>query len=183
MIHPEDQARLDEAKREMETATGDQLAKAVQRYRILENKAIRRALTDLDVLLSKSPVKSANRMLAFRHIEDASMRLGKDLQECAEPNPYPNSRDTSNATVDPTAAEVTKSTLPPHQARVVEEKAQLDDRLKKLDAFIQHSTIYRALPEEERGRLVKQALLMAEYKAVLVQRILAFNSETPRPAA
>lgn len=112
MIHPEDQARIDEAKAAMEIATGPDQVAAVKRFRITEDKAIRRALTDLDELLSKSPVKSANRMLAYRHIEDASMRLGKDLQECSEPNPYPNSKDTSNTKVDPTAPEVTKVLRP-----------------------------------------------------------------------
>lgn len=109
MIHPEDQERLNRAKKDMEEAAGPtETAIAVRNYRILESKAVRRALTDLDTLLSTSPCKSAHRMLAYRHIEDASMRLGKDLSECAEPNPYPNSRDTGNTVVDPTAPEVRK---------------------------------------------------------------------------
>lgn len=105
MLNPEDQARLDEARREMETATGDAQVAAIRKYRVIENKALRRSLTDLGEMLSKSPVKSRHRSIAFTAIEDSVMRLGKDLSECSEPNPYPNSRNTANLTVDPTAPE------------------------------------------------------------------------------
>lgn len=106
MIHPEDQQRLDEAKAVMENATGPDQAIAIKRYRIMEDKAVRRALTDLDKVLSTSPIKGANRMLAYRHIEDASMRLGKDLQECSGENPYPESLNTATEKVDAPAPEV-----------------------------------------------------------------------------
>jgi hypothetical protein len=105
MLNPEDQARLDKARSEMEAATGDAQAVAIRNFRVIENKALRRSLTDLGELLSKSPVKSRHRSIAFTAIEDSVMRLGKDLSECAEPNPYPNSRDTSNLKVDATAPE------------------------------------------------------------------------------
>lgn len=85
MIHPEDQQRLDEAKAAMESAVGDEQAIAIKRYRILEDKAVRRALTDLDKILSTSPIKSANRMLTFRHIEDANFRIKADLEEAGQP--------------------------------------------------------------------------------------------------
>lgn len=105
MLNPEDQKRLDEALAAMEAATGTDQVTAIRNYRIIENKALRRSLTDLGELLNKSGVKSRHRSIAFTAIEDAVMRLGKDLSECSEPNPYPNSRDTSNTKVDPTAPE------------------------------------------------------------------------------
>lgn len=121
MINPDDQRRLDLAKSDMESAIGDQQETAVRNYRIIENKALRRALTDLGDLLNKSPVKSRNRSIAYTAIEDAVMRLGKDLQECDVPNPYPNSRDTSNTKVDPTAPEAVPTGRPPYQQRVIDE--------------------------------------------------------------
>lgn len=174
MIHPEDKIELERALLAMKVASGAAQADTVKRYRILEDKAICRALTDLDTLLATSPVKSANRMLAFRHIEDASMRLGKDLQECAEPNPYPNSKDTSNVTVDATAPEV--SPMPPYQLRVVIEKAELDAKTMRLKQFIGAKT-FVSIPEDERGRLIKQHALMQEYSSVLESRITQF----PKP--
>jgi hypothetical protein len=50
------------------------------------------------------PVRSSReRSLAVTKLQEAVMWLGMDLKEMGTPNPYPNSRDTSNATVDPTA--------------------------------------------------------------------------------
>jgi hypothetical protein len=171
MIHTEDQARIDEAKLAMEAATGPEQAAATNRFRVIENKAIRRALTDLDVILSRSPIKSANRMLAFRHIEDASMRLGKDLQECSEPNPYPNSKDTSNTIVDATAPEVSK--LPPHQQRVIEERQELENRRQKLSAFF-GTQMFESLNPAEKERMKRQHDMMEGYSTVLGERIAAF---------
>lgn len=45
----------------------------------------------------------ANNKLAYRHIEDASMRLGKVLHHMAAPNPYPKGNDVTTAEVDPQA--------------------------------------------------------------------------------
>jgi hypothetical protein len=46
---------------------------------------------------------SAERTLSLRRLQEAVMWLGMDLKERGAANPYPNSKDPSNAVVDPTA--------------------------------------------------------------------------------
>lgn len=63
--------------------------------------------------------------------------------------------------------------LHPHQQRVVDEKAQLDERLANLLAFFQ-SQVFATLSEAEQSRLRNQARFMDGYAAVLAERIAAF---------
>ena len=65
--------------------------------------------------------------------------------------------------------------LQPHQQRVVTEKAELDEKLAKLDAF-GRTTLFASLPAEEQGRLNRQHSLMEQYSAVLGERIAAFTA-------
>lgn len=65
--------------------------------------------------------------------------------------------------------------LKPHQQRVVDEKAELDERLQKLDAFTR-TPAFERLDEPERGRLIEQAGLMVRYSKILGTRIAAFNT-------
>lgn len=69
----------------------------------------------------------------------------------------------------------TTSTMPPHQQRVVEEKAELDERLAKLVAFTR-TPIFAGLDSAERCRLDQQAATMAMYSDILGDRIAAFPS-------
>lgn len=64
--------------------------------------------------------------------------------------------------------------LPPHQQRVLDEKAELDDRLKKLGVFIKESPVFLKLPEDEKTRLMRQHNCMSEYVLILTARIEAF---------
>ncbi len=64
--------------------------------------------------------------------------------------------------------------LQPHEQRVVDEKAQLDERLGKLFAFFQTEK-FTGLSEAERSRLRNQARFMDGYAAVLEERIAAFS--------
>lgn len=73
--------------------------------------------------------------------------------------------------------------LPPHrphnemeefQQRVVEEKAQLDDKLSRLRPFVL-SNRFATLPSGEQYRMNRQLDLMEQYSAVLAQRIAAFQ--------
>jgi hypothetical protein len=66
-----------------------------------------------------------------------------------------------------------ESDIPPHQLRVLEELAQLTDRLDKLTAFFD-TDIYRSLDVDERGRLKEQCALMGELQRVLSERVAAF---------
>ncbi|AYR23012.1 crAss001_48 related protein [Herbaspirillum rubrisubalbicans] len=63
--------------------------------------------------------------------------------------------------------------LPPHQQRVVGEKAELDDKLIKLTGFI-GTPIFAGLDELEQGRMREQARFMLAYSNTLGARIAAF---------
>lgn len=66
------------------------------------------------------------------------------------------------------------SRLQPHQQRVVGEKAQLDDKLEKLTAFLS-SPRYAALDSGEQHRLSIQINAMRTYSRILGERIKAFG--------
>lgn len=66
--------------------------------------------------------------------------------------------------------------LQPHQQRVVEEKAELDEKLDKLSEFIESSPVFKDLDHTERHRLLRQEGLMFGYSNVLGERIAAFRS-------
>lgn len=61
----------------------------------------------------------------------------------------------------------------PHQIRVISEKTELDERLKKLIVFFDNP-IYVSLPIDEQDRLKRQADHMTNYSVVLGERIAAF---------
>lgn len=63
--------------------------------------------------------------------------------------------------------------LPAHQQRVIGEKAQLDDRLAKLDGFM-GAPLFASLPEPEQKLLKLQADAMHVYRDVLAKRTEAF---------
>jgi len=63
----------------------------------------------------------------------------------------------------------------PHQQRVVDEKTALDDKHNKLRDFLGRDDFVSIVSDEaERERLYRQSSIMAEYSAVLGQRIAAF---------
>jgi hypothetical protein len=64
-------------------------------------------------------------------------------------------------------------TLQPHQQRAVTEKAELDEKIGKLDTF-RHGDIYHTLSVAERDRLTRQYAHMKDYSNVLGERIAAF---------
>lgn len=63
--------------------------------------------------------------------------------------------------------------LQPHQERVVEEKTALEDKIGKLETFIE-GPIHSTLLEDEQKRLAVQLHHMKEYATVLGHRISAF---------
>jgi hypothetical protein len=65
-------------------------------------------------------------------------------------------------------------TLAPHQQRIVDEKAQNDERLSKLVDFIKTNPVFDKLPDAERLRLTRQHRIMDELSNVLGERIAAF---------
>jgi crAss001_48 related protein len=63
--------------------------------------------------------------------------------------------------------------MQPHQERVVAEKKELDDKREKLGAFIE-GAVFDSLPQPERDRLMRQAVVMTTYSDILGERIAAF---------
>ncbi len=63
--------------------------------------------------------------------------------------------------------------LQPHQQRVVDEKAELDEKMDKLTAFMD-TPIFSHLPVPEQERLAQQLMHMGNYTATLHERIAAF---------
>lgn len=66
------------------------------------------------------------------------------------------------------------SNLPPHQQRVVDEKAELDDRAHKLSQFIGTNPIFETLDADEQERMKEQNDVMWQYSEILGKRIAAF---------
>ena len=67
------------------------------------------------------------------------------------------------------------SGLPPHQQRVVAEKAELDDKRGKLFTFVNSKNFFSLCDEAERNRMADQANAMARYSEALESRIAAFT--------
>lgn len=65
--------------------------------------------------------------------------------------------------------------LKPHQQRVIDEKSELDERLRKLNEFIDSSPVFDTLDQAEQDRLNEQAFHMENYSKVLGERIAAFE--------
>lgn len=65
--------------------------------------------------------------------------------------------------------------MKPHQQRVVDEKTELDNKLEKLNDFVQRNPLFLSLPIEEQERLKQQSFVMAQYSSILGERIAAFN--------
>lgn len=72
---------------------------------VAETKQFRLVIKTLVDEVSLSARKSRSRSLAITKLEEASMWLGKDLQELNEPNPYPRSHDPKDPVIDQTAPE------------------------------------------------------------------------------
>ena len=64
--------------------------------------------------------------------------------------------------------------LAPHQQRVVDEYAEVDERARKLDAFIKTET-FASLDVEDCALMRQQLRAMAQYAHLLNQRIARFQ--------
>jgi hypothetical protein len=63
--------------------------------------------------------------------------------------------------------------MEPYQDRVLNEKAELDSRLARLQAFLNRPT-FNELAIDEQERLRRQAAVMQEYSEILAARIEHF---------
>jgi hypothetical protein len=64
--------------------------------------------------------------------------------------------------------------MAPHQQRVVDEKAELDERANKLSEFIGTNPVFRSLDPAEQERMKEQCEIMWQYSEILGKRIAAF---------
>ena len=60
--------------------------------------------------------------------------------------------------------------VPPHLQRVIAEKAQLDDKIGKLSAFLDTDT-FKSLPAKQNELLTTQLSCMREYSGLLAERL------------
>lgn len=70
---------------------------------VIQTESFRKELDFHLQILKNAERKSRERSLAVTKIEEAIMWLGMDLKAMNTPNPYPNSKDTSNTIIDQTA--------------------------------------------------------------------------------
>jgi hypothetical protein len=87
---------------------------------------------------------------------------------------YPCKPDIFAATYSE-CGEAPVSNIPPHQQRVIAEKAELDDKATKLSHFIGTNPIFENLDAAEQERLKEQCEIMWQYSEILGKRIAAFN--------
>ncbi len=64
----------------------------------------------------------------------------------------------------------------PHQARVVEERSELVERLQRLRTFML-SPAFGAVDPAEQVRLRRQERVMTDFEAILSERIAAFPKD------
>ena len=69
---------------------------------IKSNKQLRKD-TDEIIQRIKDLPPSRERSLAITKLQEGVMWLGMDLKRIGTPNPYPNSKDSSNTKIEPTA--------------------------------------------------------------------------------
>ena len=65
-----------------------------------------------------------------------------------------------------------------HLQRVIDEKAALDDKAKKLSAFIGENPLFEQLDAAEQEHMKVQNDLMWQYFVILGPRIAAFTMQT-----
>jgi hypothetical protein len=70
-------------------------------------------------------------------------------------------------------AEARVTSLAPYQQRVVDERHELDEKRRKLAAFVETPT-FHALPADEQTRMLLQAHFMELYSWTLGERIQHF---------
>ena len=69
---------------------------------------------------------------------------------------------------------VPESSIPPHQQRVIDEKAARDSEISRLAVFIDSNPVFPQLPADEQARLRRQLDVMRELSVILGERIAAF---------
>jgi hypothetical protein len=144
----------------------------------------REASIGLDVALDERPVVAtqAHRLLTFCVL---TLRNGFTVtgeSACASPENFDAeigrriARENAKQKIWPLMGYELRSKLAAqptdHRDRVRAEKAELDEKLAKLDTF-GRTELFASLPADEQGRMNRQHSLMQQYSAVLGERIAA----------
>ena len=66
------------------------------------------------------------------------------------------------------------SMIAPHEQRVLDESAELHERINRLVAFVGENPIYQTLPHDEKRLLSQQLQAMQAYHGALKARIMRF---------
>ena len=74
----------------------------IMNQEVIENKQLRKDIDGIIQRIKELP-GSRERSLSITKLQEGVMWLGMDLKRLNEPNPYPNSKDPSNDTIEPTA--------------------------------------------------------------------------------
>ena len=64
--------------------------------------------------------------------------------------------------------------MQPHQQRVLEERAELQDRIEALDRFITTNSAFPVPLQRERDLLATQLVVMRQYFDILTERMKGF---------
>lgn len=72
--------------------------------------------------------------------------------------------------------------LKPHEQRMIAEYVELDERIKKINAFLETDT-FRELPDDDRYLIEGQAKAMIGYWNFLSTRVARFVESAPSQAA
>lgn len=101
-----------------------------------------------------------------------AVQIGDWVIKGVEGELYPCSASVFAATYEAVVPEPTSS-LPPHQQRVVVERAELYDKFDKLATFT-HGDLFLTINADEQARLNEQLAIMKNYLNILDARIKAF---------
>lgn len=100
---------------------------------------------------------------------------GSDIQPGYFPRVGDHWRMEVPLSVKPYAKVPQLTPFAPHQQRVVDEKADNDERMAKLGAFMDSNPLFGKLDEAEQKRMARQHSLMFQLSIVLGERIAAFE--------
>lgn len=120
----------------------------------------------LEALLPDGPEKSVG-MRKLLEAKDCFVRCAIDMPETTQDKLLAHASGTAEGftvTVE----------VPPHQARVIKEKAARDGEISSLSAFIDANPVFATLTADEQARMRRQLDVMRELSVILGERIAAF---------
>lgn len=130
------------------------------------SKPIGELATALEALLPDGPEKSAG-MRKLLEAKDCFVRCALDIPETTQDKLIAHATGTAPGFDVPVG-------VPPHQARVIKEKAGRDGEISSLAAFIESNPVFPTLPADEQARLRRQLDVMRELSVILGERIASF---------